>query len=95
MGSFVGTSWANAVKVTLGPRGRNVVLDSAFGSPTMERLGALMVVSDSSAAWAGARRRMRDPSHRLELSRGKHGGAVRSHYSGRASGRVLVRRNVL
>ena len=25
---------ANAVKVTLGPRGRNVVLDKKFGSPT-------------------------------------------------------------
>ena len=26
---------ANAVKVTLGPRGRNVVLDKSFGSPTL------------------------------------------------------------
>ncbi len=25
---------ANAVKVTLGPRGRNVVLDKKFGAPT-------------------------------------------------------------
>ena len=24
---------ANAVKITLGPRGRNVVLDKSFGSP--------------------------------------------------------------
>jgi chaperonin GroEL len=26
---------ANAVKVTLGPRGRNVILDKTFGSPTI------------------------------------------------------------
>ena len=26
---------ANAVKVTLGPRGRNVVLEKKFGSPTV------------------------------------------------------------
>ena len=25
---------ANAVKVTLGPKGRNVVLDKSFGAPT-------------------------------------------------------------
>ena len=30
---------ANAVKVTLGPRGRNVVLDKGFGSPTITNDG--------------------------------------------------------
>ncbi|MBI1971297.1 MAG: chaperonin GroEL, partial [Candidatus Wildermuthbacteria bacterium] len=30
---------ANAVKVTLGPRGRNVVLDEGFGSPTITNDG--------------------------------------------------------
>jgi chaperonin GroEL len=30
---------ANAVKVTLGPKGRNVVLDRAFGSPTVTKDG--------------------------------------------------------
>ena len=30
---------ANAVKVTLGPRGRNVVLEKAFGSPTITKDG--------------------------------------------------------
>ena len=30
---------ANAVKVTLGPKGRNVVLDSAFGGPTVTKDG--------------------------------------------------------
>ena len=28
-------SLANAVKVTLGPKGRNVVIDKKFGSPTI------------------------------------------------------------
>src|SRR5437588_11475579 len=30
---------ANSVKVTLGPRGRNVVLDKKFGSPTITNDG--------------------------------------------------------
>src|SRR5579884_1172042 len=32
-------SLANAVKVTLGPRGRNVILDRKFGSPTITKGG--------------------------------------------------------
>ena len=28
---------ANAVKVTLGPKGRNVVLDRSYGAPTIPR----------------------------------------------------------
>jgi chaperonin GroEL len=32
-------SLANAVKVTLGPRGRNVILDQKFGSPTITKYG--------------------------------------------------------
>jgi chaperonin GroEL len=32
-------SLANAVKVTLGPRGRNVILDMKFGSPTITKDG--------------------------------------------------------
>src|SRR3989338_1331396 len=30
---------ANAVKVTLGPKGRNVVLEKSFGSPTITKDG--------------------------------------------------------
>ncbi|MGL5285423.1 MAG: chaperonin GroEL [Aeromonas sp.] len=30
---------ANAVKVTLGPKGRNVVLDKSFGAPTITKVG--------------------------------------------------------
>src|SRR5690242_10919981 len=32
-------SLANAVKITLGPRGRNVILDQKFGSPTITKDG--------------------------------------------------------
>src|SRR3954463_5137298 len=32
-------SLANAVKVTLGPRGRNVIIGSAYGSPTITKDG--------------------------------------------------------
>lgn len=32
-------SLANAVKVTLGPKGRNVVLEKKFGSPTITNDG--------------------------------------------------------
>ena len=32
-------SLANAVKVTLGPRGRNVILDRTFGAPTITKDG--------------------------------------------------------
>ena len=32
-------SLANAVKVTLGPRGRNVILGKTFGSPTITKDG--------------------------------------------------------
>ena len=31
---------ANAVRVTMGPRGRNVLLDRGFGSPTITKDGA-------------------------------------------------------
>src|SRR4051812_17810473 len=31
---------ANAVKVTLGPKGRNVVLDKSFGAPRTTKAGA-------------------------------------------------------
>ncbi|MCK5082543.1 MAG: chaperonin GroEL, partial [Candidatus Omnitrophica bacterium] len=30
---------ANAVKVTMGPKGRNVVIDKKFGSPTVTKDG--------------------------------------------------------
>ena len=33
-------SLTDAVRVTLGPKGRNVILDKPFGSPTITRDGA-------------------------------------------------------
>ena len=33
---------ADAVKITLGPRGRNVVLDKKFGSPTITKDGVTL-----------------------------------------------------
>lgn len=30
---------ANAVKITLGPKGRNVIIDKKFGSPTVTKDG--------------------------------------------------------
>src|SRR5262249_11668713 len=37
---------ARAVKVTLGPRGRNVVLDKKWGSPTVPRAGVSVAKDD-------------------------------------------------
>jgi hypothetical protein len=34
---------ANAIKVTLGPKGRNVILDKKFGSPTITKDGVTVV----------------------------------------------------
>ena len=34
-----GNTLANAVKVTLGPKGRNVILDKSFGAPTVTKDG--------------------------------------------------------
>src|SRR5256712_212375 len=36
-------SLANAVRVTLGPKGRNVILDRKFGSPTITKDGVITV----------------------------------------------------
>src|SRR5437867_6426672 len=33
---------ANAVKVTLGPKGRNVIIDKKFGSPTITKDGVMV-----------------------------------------------------
>ena len=39
---------ANAVKVTLGPKGRNVVLDKSFGAPRITKDG-VAVAKDSNS----------------------------------------------
>ena len=33
---------ANAVKVTLGPKGRNVVIEKKFGAPTVTKMASLL-----------------------------------------------------
>jgi chaperonin GroEL len=47
---------ADAVKVTLGPKGRNVVLDKSFGSPTVTKDGVTVAkeieLEDRSKTWA-------------------------------------------
>jgi len=49
---------ADAVKVTLGPKGRNVVIDKKFGSPTVTKDG--VTVADVSYRVSG------DPAHELD-----------------------------
>src|SRR5215475_11068961 len=39
---------ANAVKVTLGPKGRNVVLDKKFGSPTITKDATISANTDTT-----------------------------------------------
>ena len=36
---------ANAVKVTLGPKGRNVVIEKKFGAPTVTKDGVTVALS--------------------------------------------------
>ena len=47
---------ANAVKVTLGPKGRNVVLDKKFGAPTITNDGVTIArdieLEDPLKTWA-------------------------------------------
>ena len=49
---------ANAVKITLGPRGRNVVLDKAYGSPLSTKDGVTVARKSNSptASRTSARR---------------------------------------
>ena len=44
---------ADAVKVTLGPRGRNVILEKSWGSPTITKDGVTVreTVKDANGAW--------------------------------------------
>ena len=44
---------ANAVKVTLGPKGRNVVLDKAYGGPTITNDGVTIAREVELAGPAG------------------------------------------
>jgi len=44
---------ANAVKVTLGPKGRNVVIDKKFGSPQITKDGVSVAKSNGFETWYG------------------------------------------
>jgi hypothetical protein len=53
-------SLPNAVKVTLGPRGRNVILDKKFGSPTLGAVGVMDACEqDGHSQPGGAKCRVR------------------------------------
>jgi chaperonin GroEL len=43
---------ANAVRVTLGPKGRNVVIDKSFGSPTITKDGVTVAKKIKLRIWA-------------------------------------------
>ena len=47
---------ANAVKVTLGPKGRNVVIEKSFGAPRITKNGVTERFVKSDAATPGAKR---------------------------------------
>jgi chaperonin GroEL len=47
---------ANAVKVTLGPKGRNVVLDKSFGAPTVTKDGVSVARSEERRVGKECRR---------------------------------------
>jgi len=67
---------ADAVKVTLGPKGRNVVLEKKFGSPTITKDGVTVAkeidvkdpVENLAPAWC-ARWRARRPTSRAMAPR--------------------------
>ena len=42
---------ANAVKTTLGPKGRNVVIDKKFGAPSVTKDGVIIPVSKSQTEY--------------------------------------------
>jgi hypothetical protein len=71
---------ANAVKVTLGPKGRNVVLDKKFGAPNITKDGvsvAKEVELEDAFGCGGGRYHHRDsfgPGHRSGRLEERNGG---------------------
>ena len=70
---------ADAVKVTLGPKGRNVVLDKKFGSPTITKDGVTVAkeieLKDSTREHGrpdGARSRQQDQRRRRRRHHHRH-----------------------
>ena len=60
---------ADAVKVTLGPRGRNVVIEKKFGSPTITKDGVTVAKEIESARRAGKHGRADGPRSGLQNQR--------------------------
>ena len=56
---------ANAVKVTLGPKGRNVVIDKKFGAPSVTKDG--VSVAKEIEEWYGWNRDQEEPFRGAEL----------------------------
>ena len=57
---------AEAVKVTLGPKGRNVVLDKKFGSPTITKDGVTVAKEIEQRRQVGKHRRADGARSRFE-----------------------------
>ena len=84
---------ANAVKVTLGPKGRNVVLEKSFGAPTVTKDGVsvakeieledkfenmgVQMVKEVASQTSDARRRRHDDGHGARASDPPRGPEVR------------------
>ena len=62
---------AKAVKITLGPRGRNVVLEKSFGAPTVTKDGVTVAKEiELEESCENIERRRRRNHHRHHLRRG-------------------------
>src|SRR6186997_326253 len=61
---------ADAVKVTLGPKGRNVVLDKKFGSPTITKDGTTTATVLAQAIYREGARNVVAGANPMELKRG-------------------------
>ena len=57
---------ADAVKVTLGPKGRNVVIDKKFGSPTITKDGVTVAKEIELKGYARKHGRADGPRSRLQ-----------------------------
>ena len=72
-----GDALANAVKVTLGPKGRNVVIDKKFGAPQVTKDGVTVAkeieLEDPIANMGDGRRRRRRHDDRYGAGTGYRG----------------------
>ena len=57
----------HAVRVTLGPKGRNVVLDKSFGAPRITKDGVTVAKRQTSGVASAARSTLTRPVHTCRL----------------------------